>query len=100
MTMQDEFDGLKKVQLSTWRRVIDIVFQNKSHLVKLGLFMAGITVLDIIFPQLNRYAIDVFFIEKNMETLIPFIIISVLVACGFGMLVWAFIKQAILIEAT
>lgn len=100
MTMQDEFDGLKKVQLSTWRRVIDIVFQNKSHLVKLGLFMAGITVLDIIFPQLNRYAIDVFFIEKNMETLIPFIIISVLVACGFGILVWAFIKQAILIEAT
>ena len=98
--MQDEFDGLKKVQLSTWKRVIDIVFQNKSHLVKLGLFMAGITVLDIIFPQLNRYAIDVFFIEKNMETLIPFIIISVLVASGFGLLVWAFIKQAILIEAT
>ena len=62
--------------------------------------MAGITVLDIIFPQLNRYAIDVFFIEKNMETLIPFIIISVLVASGFGLLVWAFIKQAILIEAT
>lgn len=98
--MQDEFDGLKKVQLSTWKRVIDIVFQNKSHLVKLGLFMAGITVLDIIFPQLNRYAIDVFFIEKNMETLIPFIIISVFVASGFGLLVWAFIKQAILIEAT
>ncbi len=98
--MQDEFDGLKKVQLSTWKRVIDIVFQNKSYLVKLGLFMAGITVLDIIFPQLNRYAIDVFFIEKNMETLIPFIIISVLVASGFGLLVWAFIKQAILIEAT
>ncbi len=98
--MQDEFDGLKKVQLSTWKSVIDIVFQNKSHLVKLGLFMAGITVLDIIFPQLNRYAIDVFFIEKNMETLIPFIIISVLVASGFGLLVWAFIKKAILIEAT
>ena len=98
--MQDEFDGLKKVQLSTWKSVIDIVFQNKSHLVKLGLFMAGITVLDIIFPQLNRYAIDVFFIEKNMETLIQFIIISVLVASGFGLLVWAFIKQAILIEAT
>ncbi len=98
--MQDEFDGLKKVQLSTWKRVIDIVFQNKSHLVKLGLFMAGITVLDIIFPQLNRYAIDVFFIEKNMETLLPFIIVSVLVAIGFGLLVWAFIKQAILIEAT
>ena len=98
--MQDEFDGLKKVQLSTWKRVIDIVFQNKSHLVKLGLFMAGITVLDIIFPQLNRYAIDVFFIEKNMVTLIPFIIISVLVASGFGLLVWAFIKKAILIEAT
>ena len=98
--MQDEFDGLKKVQLSTWKRVIDIVFQNKSHLIKLGLFMAGITILDIIFPQLNRYAIDVFFIEKNMETLVPFIIISVLVAFGFGLLVWAFIKQAILIEAT
>ena len=98
--MQDEFDGLKKVQLSTWKRVIDIVFQNKSHLVKLGLFMAGITILDIIFPQLNRYAIDVFFIEKNMETLIPFVIVSVLVASGFGLLVWAFIKQAILIEAT
>jgi ATP-binding cassette subfamily B protein len=98
--MQDEFDGLKKVQLSTWKRVIDIVFQNKSHLVKLGLFMAGITILDIIFPQLNRYAIDVFFIEKNMETLIPFVIVSVFVASGFGLLVWAFIKQAILIEAT
>lgn len=98
--MQDEFEGLKKVQLSTWKRVIDIVFQNKSQLIKLGLFMAGITVLDIIFPQLNRYAIDVFFIEKNMETLVPFIGISLIVAIGFGLLVWAFIRQAILIEAT
>lgn len=98
--MQDEFDGLKKVQLSTWKRVINIVFQNKAQLIKLGLFMAGITILDIIFPQLNRYAIDIFFIEKNMETLVPFVIISVLVALGFGLLVWAFIKQAILIEAT
>ena len=98
--MQDEFEGLKKVQLSTWKRVIDIVFQNKRQLIKLGLFMAGITVIDIIFPQLNRYAIDVFFIEKNMETLVPFIGISLIVAIGFGLLVWAFIRQAILIEAT
>jgi ATP-binding cassette subfamily B protein len=98
--MQDEFDGLKKVQLSTWKRVIDIVFQNEKHLFRLGLFMAGITTLDIIFPQLNRYAIDVFFIERNMSTLIPFFVISILVALGFGFLVWAFIKQAIYIEAT
>ncbi len=98
--MQDEFDGLKIVQLSTWKRVIDIVFQNKKHLFRLGLFMAGITTLDIIFPQLNRYAIDVFFIERNVSTLIPFIVISILVALGFGFLVWAFIKQAIYIEAT
>jgi ATP-binding cassette subfamily B protein len=98
--MQDEIDVLKKVNLKTWRRIIQIVFKkHPSHVIRLILFVIGITILDVIFPQLNRYAIDTFFIERDYSTLTPFIIVSFFVALLFGIFVWAFIKQAITIEA-
>ena len=97
--MHDEFDVLKKVKLNTWRNIINIVFKNKKHLIRLTALMIGITLLDITFPQLNRYAIDVFFIEKNLDTLIPFMVVGFLVAGGFGFFVWGFIKEAITIQA-
>lgn len=97
--MHDEFDVLKKVKLNTWRNIINIVFKNKKHLIRLTALMIGITLLDIIFPQLNRYAIDVFFVEKNLDTLVPFMMIGFLVAAGFGFFVWGFIKEAIKIQA-
>jgi len=97
--MHDEFDVLKKVKLNTWRNIINIVFKNKKHLIRLTALMIGITLMDITFPQLNRYAIDVFFVEKNFDTLIPFTIVGFLVASGFGFFVWGFIKEAITIQA-
>ena len=97
--MHDDFDVLKKVKLNTWRNIINIVFKNKKHLIRLTALMIGITLMDITFPQLNRYAIDVFFVEKNFDTLIPFTIIGFLVASGFGFFVWGFIKEAITIQA-
>lgn len=97
--MNDDFDVLKKVKLNTWKNVINIVFKNKKHLKRLFVLMLGITLLDITFPQLNRYAIDVFFIEKNLETIVPFTIVGFLVATGFGFFVWGFIKEAITIQA-
>jgi ATP-binding cassette subfamily B protein len=98
--MQDEIDVLKKVNLKTWRRIIQIVFKkHPSHVIRLILFVIGITILDVMFPQLNRYAIDTFFIERDYATLTPFIIVSFFAALLFGIFVWAFIKQAITIEA-
>lgn len=98
--MQDEVDVLKKVNLNTWRRIIQVVFKkHPSHIVRLVVFMLGIATLDVIFPQLNRYAIDTFFIEGDYSHLTLFVVVSFIVALLFGILVWAFIKQAITIEA-
>jgi len=98
--MQDDIDVLKKVNLKTWRRIIQIVFKkHPSHVFRLIFFVVGIAILDVVFPQLNRYAIDTFFIEGDYSSLTIFIIVSVVIALLFGIFVWAFIKQAITIEA-
>jgi ATP-binding cassette subfamily B protein len=98
--MQDEIDVIKKVNIKTWKRIIEVVFKKEpAHIIRLGLYMLGIAIFDVIFPQLNRYAIDTFFIDRNFDYLWPFMAISFSVALGFGLLVWAFIRQAITIEA-
>jgi ATP-binding cassette, subfamily B, bacterial len=96
--MHDEIDVIKKIEVNAWKKLIDIVFKSKRALLKLIVLSMSIVLLDVLFPQLNRYAIDTFFIDKDLTTLTPFVIVSVVVAGLFGIVVWSFINVAIGIE--
>ena len=97
--MQDEHDIQYKVQLKTWKKIIGIVFKSKKHIILLMSFAGFLAVLDVAIPLLNRYAIDVFFVEQNYETWPIFAVINVVLAILFGLSVWGFIHQAGIIEA-
>lgn len=99
MHQEDDIDVEYKVQLSTWKKIIGIVFSSKKRIVLLVLFSSCVALLDALIPLINRYAIDVYFIEGDYSTWPYFVAINILVAAGFGLSVWGFIHQAGIIEA-
>jgi ATP-binding cassette, subfamily B, bacterial len=96
---QDDQDIQYKVQLSTWKKIISIIFKSKRHLILLIIFSASIAVLDGAFPLFTRYAVDKFFIAGEYETWPLFALGMFGLAVGFGLFVWGFIHQAGIIEA-
>lgn len=99
MQREDDVDKEYKVELSTWKKIIGIVFSSKKRIILLIVFSSIVAFLDAMIPLINRYAIDVFFIGQNYETWPYFIAVNLLVAAGFGFAVWGFIRQAGIIEA-
>ena len=58
-----------------------------------------IGILDAVFPLINRYAIDVYFIGGDYSTWPYFIAFNIIVALAFGFSIWGFVYQAGIIEA-
>lgn len=98
MNYEEQDFQTEKVNLNTWKKIIETVFKSKKSVILMIMFVVLLSLLDAVTPLLNRYAIDVFFREKEFSTLIPFIILNFLVALGFGLSVWGFIYQAGKIE--
>ncbi|MBU1142318.1 MAG: ABC transporter ATP-binding protein/permease [Firmicutes bacterium] len=96
---QDDQDIQYKVQLSTWKKIISIIFKSKKHLILLIVYSGILAILDGAIPLLNRYAIDEFFVAGNYETWPYFVAANIVLAAGFGLAVWGFIYQAGIIEA-
>ncbi|MCD4826619.1 MAG: ABC transporter ATP-binding protein/permease [Acholeplasmataceae bacterium] len=99
MRHEDDIDVEYKVQLSTWKKIIGIVFSSKKRIFLLIGFSSVVAFLDAMIPLINRYAIDVFFVEGNYETWPYFVAANLALAAGFGISVWGFIHQAGVIEA-
>ena len=96
---QDDQDIQYKVQLSTWKKIISIIFKSKKHLILLIVYSGILAILDGAIPLLNRYAIDEFFVAGNYETWPYFVAANIVLAAGFGLAVWGFIYEAGIIEA-
>lgn len=98
MNYEEQDFQTEKVNLKTWKKIIETVFKSKKNVFLMVMFVVILSLLDAVTPLLNRYAIDVFFREKEFGTLVPFVILNFLVALGFGLSVWGFIYQAGKIE--
>lgn len=98
MNYEEQDFQTEKVNLNTWKKIIQTVFKSKKSVFLMIMFVVLLSLLDAITPLLNRYAIDVFFREKDFSTLGLFIVLNLLVALGFGLSVWGFIYQAGKIE--
>ncbi|PKK99469.1 MAG: ABC transporter ATP-binding protein [Tenericutes bacterium HGW-Tenericutes-2] len=99
MMHQDDQDIQYKIQLSTWKKIISIIFKSKKHLILLMVYSSILAILDGAIPLLNRYAIDEFFVAGNYENWPYFVAANIALALGFGLAVWGFIYQAGIIEA-
>ena len=60
--------------------------------------MIGLAVLDILYPLLNKYAIEEFFTKQNFTNIKLFIGAYCLIAIGYGVVVHGFIRMAGLVE--
>ncbi|MDX9808216.1 MAG: ABC transporter ATP-binding protein [Acholeplasma sp.] len=98
MNYEEQDFQTEKVNLKTWKKIIETVFKSKKNVFLMVMFVVILSLLDAVTPLLNRYAIDVFFREKEFSTLVPFVMLNFLVALGFGLSVWGFIYQAGKIE--
>ena len=63
-------------------------------------FVSLLSVFEAAYPILNKYAIDVFFTEKNYDTFPIFAGLYVLNAIFFGLSVWGFIRFAGRVEVS
>ncbi len=96
---QDDQDVQTKVQLSTWKKIIGIIFKSKKHLILLLIYSGLLATLDVLTPMFNRYAIDTFFVGGDYSTWPYYVIANLLLALSFGLVVWGFIYEAGIIEA-
>ncbi len=99
MHHEDDRDIQSKVSLQTWKKILSIVFSSRKNVILLFVFVTIVASLDVAWPLINRYAIDVFFIGNDYTTWPYFVAVNILVALGFGLCIWGFIRQAGIIEA-
>ncbi|MFA7435648.1 MAG: ABC transporter ATP-binding protein [Bacilli bacterium] len=89
----------EKISLGVWKKIIKLVFKSRKHVILMMVFVFFLTVLDIIYPLLNKYALDHFFNDNpDFSTKYLFIGAYILVAVGFLITVWGFIKMAGVVE--
>lgn len=55
-----EQDYTKRFDLSLWRKLIKVAKPYHKNLIAVVLFMAVSAIIDVIMPNMNAYAIDVF----------------------------------------
>ena len=95
----DDQDIQYKVQFSTWKKIISIIFKSKKHLILLIVYSGLLATLDVLTPMFNRYAIDVFFVGGDYSTWPYYVAANIVLAVSFGLVVWGFIYEAGVIEA-
>ena len=76
------------------KRLLKLFLLIKKSVVLLLTFVVLLGIIESATPLLNRYAIDVFFEDKDYSTLNPYIVINVVISLLFGLSVWGFIYQA------
>lgn len=85
----------EKFSIGVWKKIIKLVFKKKKHVILLIIFVTGLAILDILYPLFNKYAIETFFSDDpDFSTKVPFLIGYTLIAFGYFVTVWGFIRAA------
>lgn len=89
----------EKISLGVWKKIIKLVFKQKKHMILMIIFVACLAALDIIYPLFNKYALENYFSENpNFSDKYYFIAGYALIAVGYFVTVWGFIKMAGIVE--
>lgn len=88
------------LDLNLWKRILALLGSSKQHLIKLGIFMLLMAIVDVIRPYLDKIAID-YFASGDVKTneLIIYAIVYIMVIILNGVLVSSFTRQSAYIES-
>lgn len=88
------------LDLGLWKRILSLLGSSKKHLIKLGIFMILMAVVDVTRPYLDKIAID-YFAAGNVETneIIIYAIAYIILIILNGILVSSFTRQSAYIES-
>lgn len=88
------------LDLNLWKRILALLGSSKKHLIKLGIFMFLMAIVDVIRPYLDKIAID-YFANGDVKTneLIIYAIVYIIVIILNGVLVSSFTRQSAYIES-
>ena len=88
-----------KFSLGIWKKILKIVLKKKKNIRLMIISILGLTALDLIYPLFNSYAIKNFFSdEPDFTNVTIFLVLYGLIALGFGLTVYGFIKAAGYVE--
>lgn len=89
----------EKISLGVWKKIIKLVFKQKKHMILMIIFVSCLAGLDIIYPLFNKYALEHYFTENpDFSDKYYFIAGYALIAVGYFITVWGFIKMAGVVE--
>ncbi len=88
------------LDLNLWKRILALLGSSKKHLIKLGVFMLLMAIVDVIRPYLDKIAID-YFASGDVKTneIIIYAIVYIIVILLNGILVSSFTRQSAYIES-
>ena len=96
---QEKEYNTESLDAGLWKKIINLLGSQKKNLYLLMTFMLFVAVLDVVFPYLNKIAIDYFAVGKG--TTLEFIIFGVsylLLLALQAVLVYKFICQSGVVE--
>lgn len=97
-TNQNE-DTISRLKVGVWKKIFYIIKDLKKSIIYLIVLAVALALLESLINVVNTYAIDKFVESKDFTTLVPFIILTVIMAASFGLIVWGFVRQGSIIEA-
>lgn len=96
---EDEEDDFEKIDLKIWKKIIKIIIKDKKLIIQMMIAVILLAVNDLVYPLLNRYALEHYFNEQpDFGTKWLFIGMYAFLAIALGITVWSFIRAASIVE--
>lgn len=94
MNAFEEQEYNKKFDWGLWKKILRFVKPHKKDLIRLGLVMIAVGVIDAIFPMMSKYAVDNFIVKKSVTGIEWFGLIYFILIAVQGINVWLLIAYA------
>lgn len=95
----DNDDDIEKINLKVWKKIFRIIVKDKKSIVIMIIAVINLAINDIVYPLLNKYALEHFFNDNpDFSTRWYFIVAYVIVTLHLSITVWAFIRSASIVE--
>ncbi|MGD9887108.1 MAG: ABC transporter transmembrane domain-containing protein, partial [Bacilli bacterium] len=86
----------EKFSARIWKKILKIVLKKKKNLIIMVVSVVGLASLDLLYPLLNAYALENYFqaVNPDFSNKYLFLAAYALIAVGYGVTVFGFIKAA------
>lgn len=96
---EEDEDEFEKLDLKVWAKIFKIIIKDKRIVVQLIIAVIMLALNDLIYPLVNRYALENYFNDNpDFSTKWIYIIGYALMALHLGVTVWSFIRAASILE--